>query len=227
MSIHRRFDVDLVYFYDPPVIDTLANNPRSPEIHLEKVKAPPASTSRRAPPVHGRTHSPIWCLVRPIPASRRPGSKLHRLLAHRRLINTHPEGARHPARHVRIASGSGLTSRDQSSSGFSGLAKEKRGKKISKAVQRGDDSTTTGRRKIKKRIRRGPTGRPPRSQIRSAAVEIQLPCAPERGRRRLAPGSRPWGCSCFRSSVTRFRARILFFRIWTTFGFRGFLRLTR
>lgn len=55
----------------------------------------------------------------------------------------------------------------------------------------------------RKEIRRGPTGRPPRSQIRSAAVEIQLPCAPERGRRRLAPGSRPWGCSCFRSSVTR------------------------
>ena len=104
--------------------------PRPPGNCLEESQSAPRLHVTSCPTRSPLAHSPICCLVRPIPASRRPGSGLHRLGAQPRPINTHPDRARHPARHSRIAStpSSGLTSRAQSSSGFGfgRLEKEKK-----------------------------------------------------------------------------------------------------
>ena len=139
--------------------------PRPPGNCLEESQSAPRLHVTSCPTRSPLAHSPICCLVRPIPASRRPGSGLHRLGAQPRPINTHPDRARHPARHSRIAStpSSGLTSRAQSSSGF-GFGRLEKGKKRISKLQHGDDSTRAAKAKNKKkRIRRGATGRPPRA----------------------------------------------------------------
>jgi hypothetical protein len=65
-------------------------DPRPPGNRLEESQSVPRLHVTSCPTRSRRAHSPICCLVRPIPASRRPGSGLHRLRAQPSPINTHP-----------------------------------------------------------------------------------------------------------------------------------------
>jgi hypothetical protein len=140
-----------------------------------------------------------------------------------------PRARSPPARHSRIAphriaSSSGLfTSRAREHCSGSPLrvpSKEKEKKKEKRiSKQDGDDSTRAARRrKIKKRIRRGATGRPPRAPRSVLLPRRSSSGAPSRGRRTLAPGSRTRGSSFFRSSVTRSGLASCSFRIRVALG---------